>query len=212
MITFGDPQVQSVFAEYDARAQEERARMGMVGFEGRDNYLLPIGQDVGRFLHSLILARRPGRIIEVGTSYGYSTLFLADAARTVGAKLTTIEVIESKQDFARIKMGEAGLIDHIDFRLGDAIEVITVDPGPFDFVLLDIWKDLYVRCFEALYPKLSNEGIIATDNMIKPAGVLENARAYRKAVMAKADLQTTLLSIGSGIELTCRWSEHSDKL
>ena len=105
-----------------------------------------------------------------------------------------------------------GLSGHLDFRLGDAVELIDADPGPFDFVLLDIWKSLYVPCFTALYPKLSDEGIIAADNMYYPAGTLEYTRLYRETVLTKSDLQTTLLSIGSGVELTCKWPDNSMKL
>lgn len=209
---FSDPKVQSVFEEYETRAKREKDLMGREGFEGRDKCLLPVGLDVGRFLHSLILARKPKRILEVGTSYGYSTLFLADAARTINAKVITLELADYKQDHAKDKLHKAGLSGHLDFRLGDAVELIDADPGPFDFVLLDIWKSLYVPCFTALYPKLSDEGIIAADNMYYPAGTLEYTRLYRETVLTKSDLQTTLLSIGSGVELTCKWPDNSMKL
>lgn len=209
---FCDPKVQSVFEEYEARAKHEKDLMGREGFEGRDKFLLPIGLDVGRFLHALILARKPKRILEIGTSYGYSTLFLADAARALGIQVITLELAEYKQDHAKDKLNEAGLSGHVDFRLGDAIELINADPGPFDFVLLDIWKSLYVPCFDAVYPKLSDEGIIAADNMYYPSGTLEYTRLYREAVTKKSDLQTTLLSIGSGVELTCKWPKNSEKL
>ena len=209
---FSDPQVQSIFEYYAERAAREKELMGREGFEGRDKFLLPVGVDVGRVLHSLIIARKPKRILEIGTSYGYSTLFLADAAKAIGAKVITLELADYKQEHAKEKISEAGLADHVDFRLGDAIELITADPGPFDFVLLDIWKSLYVPCFDAMYPKLSAEGIIAADNMYYPSGTLEYTRLYRKAVLKKLDLQTTLLSIGSGVELTCRWPNGSEKL
>ena len=212
MTMFSDPKVQSVFEGYAARAARENERLGTVGFEGRDACLLPVGEEAGQFLASLIRATEPKRILEIGTSYGYSTLFLAAAARDVGAKLITLELVGSKQDYARDKLEAAGLSEHVEFRLGDAIELIESDPGPFDFVLLDLWKELYVPSFHALYPKLSDEGVIAADNMYFPAGVLESTRAYREAVMTKPDLQTTLLPVGSGLELTCKWSQNSAKL
>ena len=100
----------------------------------------------------------------------------------------------------------------VDFRCGDAVALIHADPGPFDFILLDIWKELYLPCFEAVYPKLSDEGVIASDNMVEPAHDRPNVRAYREAVRTKADLQTVLLPIGSGIELTVRWGAGNSKL
>jgi predicted O-methyltransferase YrrM len=107
---------------------------------------------------------------------------------------------------------QAGLADVVEFRHGDAVALIADDPGPFDLVLLDIWKDMYLPCFEALYPKLAEEGIIAADNMIHPASARDSVRKYRAAVAARTDLQTILLPIGQGIELSVRWREGNPKL
>jgi predicted O-methyltransferase YrrM len=104
------------------------------------------------------------------------------------------------------------LAEVVDFRLGDAVALIHEDPSPFDFVLLDIWKDLYIPCLEAFHPKLSDEAIVAADNMIEPAFVREDARTYRAAVRALPDMQSALLPIGSGIELSVRWRPGNAKL
>jgi len=212
---FITPEAQSVFATYEARAKSDEARMrelGPAGFAIRDEFLLPVGAEVGGFLHALVLAKRPARILELGTSYGYSTLFLADAAKAVGATVITMELADYKQAYAREQLELAGLADIVDWRCGDAVAMINADPGPFDLVLLDIWKELYTPCLEAVYPKLSDEGIIAADNMIDPEMARADVRVYRAAVRAKADLQTTLLPIGSGIELSVKWSAGSPKL
>ena len=214
-MTFTDPRVQAVFDRYAAREQADNARMkelGPAAFPIRDEFLLPVGPEVGAFLHALILARRPRRILELGTSYGYSTLFLADAARKVGAQVVTMELADYKQAFAAEQLTAAGLADVVDFRLGDAVAMTAADPGTFDFALLDIWKELYLPCFEALYPNLDDEGVICADNMITPEMARPEVRQYRAAVQAKPDLQTALLPIGQGIELTVRWSEGNAKL
>ena len=212
---FGDDKVEQVWLRYAARAEADARRMqemGPAGFAVRDEFLLPVGEDVGRFLHALILARRPRRILELGTSYGYSTLFLADAARIVGARVITMELADYKQAHARAELAEAGLADVVDFRCGDAVAMTAADPGQFDFALLDIWKELYLPCFEALYPRLADEGVICADNMIEPAMARPEVRQYRAAVQARPDLQTALLPIGQGIELTVRWSAGNAKL
>ena len=90
--------------------------------------------------------------------------------------------------------------------------MIKADAGPFDFILLDIWKELYTPCFDAFYPKLSEEAIIASDNMITPEMARPDVRVYREAVRAKPDLQTVLLPIGQGIELSVKWSAGNGKL
>ncbi len=214
-MNFTDPKVAAVFADYVARDVAEQARMkemGPSGFGSRDELLLPVGSEVGAFLHALILARKPKRILELGTSYGYSTLIMADAARAVGATLITMELADFKQAYARDQLEKAGLGGVVDFRCGDAVEMIKADAGPFDFILLDIWKELYTPCFEAFYPKLSEEAIIASDNMISPEMARPDVRVYREAVRAKPDLQTALLPIGQGIELSVKWSAGNGKL
>ena len=214
-MNFSSPAVDEVFAEYEKRNIDERERAAALGsrlFEHRDEFLLPVGREVGWFLHNLILAKRPARVLELGTSYGYSTLFLADAVTQVGGTLITMELAGYKQAAARTMIERAGIAAAVDFRLGDAVALINADAGPFDLVLLDIWKDFYVPCLRAFYPKLADEGIIAADNMIEPAVVREDVRKYRAAVGSLPDMQTTLLPIGSGIELSVRWSPANKKL
>ncbi|HEY6814090.1 MAG TPA: class I SAM-dependent methyltransferase [Croceibacterium sp.] len=213
---FSDPRVAEVFAQYDARhkAELEATRDLPTGSFGarRDEFLLPVGADVGRFLRALAVARRPGRILELGTSYGYSTLFLADAARQCGATVVTVDLDPAKQAYARERLEEAGLAEFVEFRCGDAVEIAAQDDGEWGLVLLDIWKNLYVSCFEAVYPRLAEEGVIVSDNMIYPEGARDAARALREAIRAKGDLQTVLLPLGSGIELTVKWSAGNPRL
>ena len=103
-------------------------------------------------------------------------------------------------------------LDTVELRLGDAVAQVKADPGPFDFVLLDIWKDLYRPCLEAVYPKLSDEGILATDNIIEPAMWRGEVRKYRAALSALPGMQSVLLPIGSGVELSVKWSATNAKL
>jgi predicted O-methyltransferase YrrM len=78
--------------------------------------------------------------------------------------------------------------------------------GPIDFVLVDLWKDLYVPCLELFHAKLAPNAVIVADNMLFPERVRADAEAYRAAVKAKRNLQSVLLPIGNGIELSCLWS------
>lgn len=215
-MNFSSSAVARVFAEYERRDAEEHNKAAALGAQfhaRRDEFLLPIGPATGAVLHSLVLATRPSRLLELGTSYGYSTLLLADAARQVGGRLVTMDLAEYKQAEARRLISKAGLADCVEFRLGDAVELIEADSGPpFDFVLLDIWKELYVPCLEALYPRLAPEGIIAADNIIEPVEVRDSARAYRAAIAALPDMHSTLLPIGSGVELSVRWPAGHSKL
>jgi predicted O-methyltransferase YrrM len=204
-----DARFDAVLARYNARIEKEDELWRTLPREElrrrRDELLLAVGEESGRFLHALAVARGAKTIIELGTSYGYSTLFLADAARRTGGKVVTFDLAAQKQAFARSQLEEAGLARFVEWRLGDAVELLQATPGPFDFVLLDIWKDLYVPCFEAFHPKLSQNAVIAADNMLFPEAVRPDAEKYRSAVRAKGDLESVLLPIGSGVELSCVW-------
>ena len=126
---FTDPRVAEVFEHYAARHRHELELTrdlptGSFG-ERRDEFLLPVGAEVGAFLRALAVGRKPARILELGTSYGYSTLFLADAARQCGAQVVTVDLDPAKQAYARDRLEEAGLADFVEFRCGDALEIIA---------------------------------------------------------------------------------------
>jgi hypothetical protein len=94
---------------------------------------------------------------------------------------------------------KAGLADYIDFRVGDAVKMIAGLEIGVDFVLLDLWKDLYLPCFEAFYPKLNPGAIVVADNM-RPNN--EAILPYGRAVRATPGMASVLLPVGSGIELS----------
>lgn len=201
---FTAPAAQAVFAEYEARAAADVARMkelGPAGYAVRDAFLLPVGAEAGRLLHALILGAKPHTIVEVGTSYGYSTLFLADAAKAIGARVISLEIADYKQAFAADMMARAGLSEVVEFRCGDAVELLSRIEG-MDFVLLDIWKDLYIPCLHAMLPGLSNGAMVMADNMLSPEIEREAAKAYRAKVAGVSGMRTVLLPVGSGIELS----------
>jgi predicted O-methyltransferase YrrM len=90
-----------------------------------------------------------------------------------------------KQAYARERLEEAGLEDFVEFRCGDALGIVRADEGEWGLVLLDIWKDLYVPCFEAVYPRLAEEGLIVSDNMIYPEGRARRGARAAQAIRAK---------------------------
>lgn len=194
-----DAKIEEVLAEYDARAAEER---GQFGTKGRDELLLRVGPETGQLLN--ILARESGAktIVEVGTSYGYSAVWLAEAARHTGGKVISLDLIKDKQDYARERLARAGLADYVEFRTGNAIDLISGISEPIDFVLVDLWKDLYAACFDALAPKLAPGAILVADNMIEPAAAREQTEAYKARVRAFKGMESILLPVGSGIEIS----------
>lgn len=204
-----------VLEQFHQRMDEEARRVSEIGpaefFKRRDDFLLPVGAEAGHLLHALIVARKARRIVELGTSYGYSTLFLAEAARQTGGKVLTFEKAEEKQASARKSIKQAGLADHVEWNLGDAVALLEETPGPFDFVLLDLWKELYVPCFQRFYPKLAHQALVVSDNMLEPAIYRKDAEAYQTLVRGKPDIQSMLLPLGSGLELSCVYRQSQTK-
>jgi predicted O-methyltransferase YrrM len=159
-----------------------------------------VGPETGKFLNIVARSQKSPAILEIGTSFGYSGIWLAEAARASGGRLITMEIHEYKSLYAQERAVAAGLSDYIDFKVGDAVEMISALPFGVDFVLLDLWKDLYIPCLEAFYPKLNPGAIVVADNMLRPGD--ENVKMYGRAVRAKPGMTSILLPVGAGLEVS----------
>jgi predicted O-methyltransferase YrrM len=201
-----DPVIERVLADFERRAEEEQRRTTAPGSQGAnlDDLLLSVGREAGMLLYLLATGAQARRILELGTSYGYSTVWLAAAARQSGGKVTSLELKDFKIEAARQALTRAGLSTRVEFHAGDCLDTLKTLPGPFDFVLLDVWKDLYLPCFELVHPKLAPGGVICADNMLLPASARPHADAYRRRVRAAGDLDSVLVEVGNGIEISRR--------
>lgn len=201
-----DPAVAAVIAEYEVRAAAEEKLMEEMSarelIRRADEMLLPVGPATGSLLNTLVRQMNAQSLLEVGTSYGYSTIWLAEAARHTGGQLTTLELRPEKAAHARSQLARAGLASHVQLKVGDALESLGELAGPWDLVLIDLWKDLYIPVFDRVYPKLAPGAVVVADNMIRPEGVRHLARAYRDHVRAARDMTSVLLPVGSGIEVS----------
>jgi len=199
-----DEKVLDVLHSYHRRIDEERrsprqdAPGGRDG--GQDQRMRAVGPETGRFLNILVRSLTAPTILELGTSFGYSGIWLAEAARATGGRVITMEVHGYKSAYAQAMAEKAGLAEHIDFRVGDAVAMIRELRGKVDFVLVDLWKDLYLPCLEAFYPKLNAGAIIVADNMIYPA--TEDVKIYARAIRARPGVTSVLLPVGSGLEVS----------
>jgi predicted O-methyltransferase YrrM len=207
MATSIDQSVQNVLDEYHRRIETERPRMQRAFEEGTfaqiiDELLLPVGPESGQVINILAKSLKAPTMLELGTSYGYSGIWLAEAARASGGHLVTMELSEKKSAYARDMSTKAGLAGFVDFRVGDAVKMIEELPHGIDFVLVDLWKGLYLPCLEAFYPKLNAGAIIVSDNMIEPASEHEAVMRYQRAIRAKAKITSVLVPVGSGLEVS----------
>jgi predicted O-methyltransferase YrrM len=130
--------------------------------------LLPVSRQAGRFLYLLARSTRAASIVEFGTSFGVSAIYLASALRdNGGGRLVTTELHPHKAAAARTHLAEAGLAKWVEVRQGDARQTLADLAGPFDLVLLDGWKHLYLPVLRLLEPRLRPGTLVVADNLSK---------------------------------------------
>lgn len=198
--------IKKILEEYAVRIETENALMKALpieeGMKRRDEFLLSVGEETAVFLNNLVKATKPKTVLEIGTSYGYSTIWLAEAAQSYGGKVISLENDAKKADFAQQKIKEAGLEDAVDFVIGDALEYLKNTSETFDFVLLDLWKELYIPCFDSFFPKLNGGAYVISDNMLFPPNHRAEMTIYRNHLKNTNAFDSVLLPIGSGIEVS----------
>ena len=126
---------------------------------------LPISKGQGEALRNLIVKNDCRNVVEFGTSFGISTIYLADAVRQTRGKVISTELLESKAKRAAQNISKAGLSDFVEVKIGDAMETLKGFSEPIDFLFLDGWKDLYLPLFQMLEPQFHPRTIIYADNM-----------------------------------------------
>jgi predicted O-methyltransferase YrrM len=167
----------------------------------RPRRMLNITPDTGRLLWILARLRHPRRILEVGTSNGYSTIWLAAAARSVGARVVTLEVNPDKARLARENLTRAGLADIVDVLEGPARETLSQLDGPFELVFLDADRESYLAYLEAVLPKMAAEALLVADNVISHPDELAN---YLARVKSHPDLFSVTVPVGKGEEISLK--------
>ena len=165
----------------------------------RADRLRQIPAETGRFIALLAAMAPEGRHIEIGTSAGYSTLWLALACRMVGRKITTFERLGRKADLARQTFEIAGVFDVVDLVHGNALDYLG-DCGDVSFCFLDADKEMYSQCYEAVVPNMVSGGILVADNAINHE---ETLRPMLARALADDRVDALVVPIGKG-ELVCR--------
>lgn len=198
-----DPAVQAVLTELEARIARDNQRFERDGLKASEA-ALEAGPETAGLLNLLVRATGAKRIVEVGTSLGYTALWLGEAARATGGTVIGTEKIDSKHAQARDYLARAGLGDVVEVRLGDAKEVVAGIDGPIDLAFVDAWKADYIDYFELLLPKLRVGGTVVADNITYPESARETMRAYQAHVAAKPNVRSHFLPIGNGLEMSVR--------
>lgn len=126
---------------------------------------LTISKEQGKALQHIIIDNDCKQIVEFGTSFGISTIYLAEAARETGGKVVSTELIDSKAIIAAKNLADAGLSEYVEILVGDAMDTLKSYSQPIDLLFLDGWKDLYVPLLQLLEPQFHPGTLIYADNM-----------------------------------------------
>ncbi len=214
-----DPQVRSVLDELHAAARGDRFKfLGLVprlawgflrgkGFfdvitpHSMRNVYIAVPPDEGQFLYLMTRSIAARNVVEFGTSFGISTIYLAAAVRdNGGGSVIGSELEVNKHTVAVENLNRAGLGAIAEVRLGDAMETLQKTPEPIDLVFLDGWKDLYLPVIELLQPRLRKGAVVLADNIHT---FKKDLRPYVEYMQSGENgFDSTTLSVSDGVEFS----------
>ncbi len=188
------PEVLDRMSELERLDQEDRSN-GTPRLER----LRQVEPETGKFLALWAASAPDGQYVEIGTSAGYSALWLALACQATGRTLTTFELLPHKVELARETFLRAGVDDVVRLVEGDFLEHV----GQLDrigFCFLDAEKEVYGACYDAVVPRLVPGGILIADNAINHR---ETLQPMLEAALADERVDALIVPVGKG-ELLCR--------
>jgi predicted O-methyltransferase YrrM len=158
---------------------------------------LAISAETGKFLRNLVLVAHPITILELGSSCGVSTLYFADALRSLGrGQVIATELDAWKLEQLEFNIGRTNLSGYVDIRPGDVFSTIRNLQTPVDLLFIDIWATGYLEAFAAVRPQLKSGSIVLADNMFTAAQELSD---FRRAIEIDPSLSVTILDFESGL-------------
>lgn len=195
-------ELRQVLSELETLAVSYTKPSGTPGHEGvwlpEDNTIRmwSVPRSTGEYLYEQILKYRPEIILELGTSSGYSALWMAAAARTYGGHVYSIELAPAKISIAKQYIARAGFSDHITILEGYIDTVLDDWKKAADFVFLDADKHNYLNYIKKIEPFLAEGSVVIADNAVDFADLMQDYTAYMKNSSA---FKTTLLEKDNGL-------------
>jgi len=188
-------------AQQKTRAELDRKVRTFLDSRAGQWYDMNVPTNDGQLLHDIIVENNYTKALEIGTSTGHSTIWIAWALSKTGGKVITIEIDESRYSEALENFRKAGLEEFIDARLADAHQLVPELDGPFDFVFSDADKSWYRNYFLAVDPKLEVNGCYTSHNVSDRPGMRWN-RDYLDFLKNLENYETTVNNEGSGLAIT----------
>lgn len=175
--------------ENDAREQERGSKM------------LNLEPETARLLHILVGSSKRTSLLEIGTSNGYSTIWLAWAMAANGGRVVSIDRSAEKQRLADANLRHVGLREVVDLRCGDATEIVASLPGPFDCVFFDADRYSAPAQLHALLPKLTPDVLLLADNVLSHP---DEIAGYVQALEALPHFERVVVPVGKGLSVAYR--------
>ncbi len=201
MVAIQEEEVSRVIHRLEEEDTEDRRIRTEQGKDPNREPMLTLHPHSARLCHILAQSICAKRLVEIGSSYGYSSVWLAHAARITGGQFTSLEINPKLIEIAKKNVAEAGLTDNVTFVAGDARETFGDMEAPLDFVLLDCWEPLYVQLLDLIASKLRPGGLLVADNVIPGR---EGSDEYIQAVADHPLMETVSVPIGKEIEVSVR--------
>ena len=169
----------------------------------RARRMLNLERDTAELIYILVRSSRRKRILEIGTSNGYSTIWFADALRGIpgSQRLITLERDREKVEQARLNIASAGLSDQIEILEGSATELVKTLPGPFDCVFFDADRISAPEQLRLLLPNLENDALLLADNILSHP---EEVAGYLKEFDHLSEFVTATATVGKGLHIAYR--------
>jgi predicted O-methyltransferase YrrM len=189
-----DPVVAAVLARlYEEDAEQRRADLPS------SQRTRNVSVETGRFIMLTARSMNAQSVLEIGSSNGLSTIWLALAMRATGGRVTGTEILPNRVEEANAHLAEAGLADRGKVIFGDARETAATFGGELDLIFIDAEKDDYVEHFLASFPLLRSGGLVLADNVTS-----HDISDYLSMLRKRDDVDTVTLPLDRGIEFTCK--------
>ena len=198
-------------------SQELTPLLKAIEQEALADYVPIIRKETQSLLRVMLAAVRPGRILEVGTATGFSSLLMAESAPDP-VRITTIENYKKRIPIARENFRRAGRSDEITLLEGDAADVLKTLTEPYDFIFMDAAKGQYLSFLDDIMRLLAPGGMLISDNVLQDGDIIESRyavarrnrtihkrmREYLYTLTHREDLDTCILPSGDGVTISVK--------
>jgi predicted O-methyltransferase YrrM len=190
-----EQQLRDLLREIQEHGQENDARVSE-----RPRMMLNLEPASAQLISILVRASEATRAVEIGTSNGYSTIWLAWSLGPAG-RIVSIDRNPDKHALARENLRRAGFLDRVELRAGDAAGIARELSGPFDLVFLDADRRSFPEQIKILLPKLAPKVLVIADNVLSHP---EEIAEYLQFISAREDFQHTTAPVGKGLSIAYR--------